>query len=89
MNRHIDLLYTSPARSRRGIASALYSQAETALISHGATEIFTEASLVARPFFKRHGFKVSEEQLVRREGMTFRRFGMRKAIGSRQKNNEE
>lgn len=88
-NGHIDLLYTSPAHSRQGIASALYRHAETALISHGATEIFTEASLVARPFFRRHGFRVSEEQLVRREGMTFRRFGMRKAIGSRQKNNEE
>ena len=44
-NGHIDLLYTSPAHSRRGIASVLYRAAESDLARHGISEIFTEASM--------------------------------------------
>ncbi|HET9394756.1 MAG TPA: GNAT family N-acetyltransferase [Nitrospiraceae bacterium] len=77
-NGHIDLLYTSPAHSRRGIASALYRAAESDLARHGISEIFTEASIVARPFFERFGFHVVEEQCVQRRGVEFRRYAMRK-----------
>ncbi len=77
-NGHIVLLYVSPEHARRGVASALYRQAEAALIAGGVAEIFTEASLVARPFFERCGFRVAEEQCVQRRGSTFRRYGMRK-----------
>jgi putative acetyltransferase len=81
-NGHIDLLYTSPAYCRRGIASALYRHAETMLISHGTTEICTEASIAARPFFERQGFRVAEEQCVQLRGVMFRRFGMRKSLNA-------
>ncbi|PAM07785.1 GNAT family N-acetyltransferase, partial [Acinetobacter baumannii] len=42
--------------------------------------LFTEASLVAKPFFLRHGFSVVEEQNVSRGGVMFRRYAMRKAV---------
>jgi putative acetyltransferase len=77
-NGHIDLLYTSPAHARRGVASALYRAAESDLARHGISEIFTEASIVAHPFFERFGFHVVEEQCVQRRGVTFRRYAMRK-----------
>lgn len=79
-NGHIDLLYTAPVHSRRGVASALYSSAEADLISSGVAELFTEASLVARPFFERCGFHVVEQQHVERRGATCVRYEMRKAL---------
>lgn len=78
---HIDLLYTSPSYARRGVASLLYSSVERTLISAGALEISTEASLAARPFFEHFGFVVSQEQNVLSGGYAFRRYAMRKAVG--------
>lgn len=79
-NGHIDLLYTSPAYSRRGIASALYRETEAKLAHDGTSELFTEASTVARPFFEHCGFHVVEEQCVQVRGVTFRRHAMRKLL---------
>lgn len=78
---HIDLLFTSPRHVRRGVASALYRSAEHALRAAGGSALYTEASLVARPFFERHGFVVEEEQVVNRDGVDLRRFAMRKSWG--------
>ena len=79
-NGHIDLLFTSPAAARRGVASQLYGHAETALCGLGIVELFTEASLVSRPFFERQGFAVREEQRIERRGATLRRFAMTKTV---------
>ncbi len=78
MTGHIDLLFVSPAYARRGVASLLYRNAELALNASGVTEQFTEASLVARPFFESKGFSVVEEQVVTRNGVELKRFAMRK-----------
>jgi len=80
LNGHIDLLYTSPVTCRRGVASALYRHAEMSLLARGVKELFTEASLAARPFFERHGFEVTEEQRVQRRGVIFLRYAMRKSV---------
>lgn len=80
---HVDLLYVSPAYSRAGIASALLRKAEDVLASAGASELFTEASKTARPFFERHGFRVTEEQNVELRGAVFRRYAMRKTVAQR------
>ncbi len=79
-NGHIDLLYTSPAHSRRGIASVLYRKAEVDLADGGISELFAEASLVALPFFERFGFRVVEERHVALRGATFRQYVMRKSL---------
>lgn len=76
---HIDLLFTSPRHVRRGVASALYRSAEQALRAAGGNALYTEASLVARPFFERQGFVVEEEQVVNRDGVDLLRFAMRKS----------
>ncbi len=75
---HIDLLYTAPDRPRRGVASALYAAAEAALFASGVRRLYTEASLVARPFFERQGFEIREVQDVERRGLVFRRYAMDK-----------
>ncbi|WP_292976689.1 GNAT family N-acetyltransferase [Nitrosomonas sp.] len=84
LNGHIDLLFISPGFVRLGIATALYSRAESILIKAGVTNIFTEASLSARAFFGRQGFHVTEEQSVSVRGALFRRFAMRKLLDSAQ-----
>ncbi|MGH8179119.1 MAG: GNAT family N-acetyltransferase [Steroidobacter sp.] len=83
-NGRIDLLYTSPGHSRRGVASALYREAEAILAGSGVSELFTEASIVARPVFERFGFQVAEEQCVRLRGVLFRRYAMRKSLVAQQ-----
>jgi len=75
---HIELLYTSPAYARRGVASLLYSCVERRLASLDAIYIFTETSLMARPFFERFGFAVTGEDTVLLRDHAFRRYTMRK-----------
>lgn len=79
---HIDLLYNSPAHSGRGVASALFHQAEAELARRGVTELYTEASLAARGFFERLGFRVEAEEHVQRNGVSLQRYAMRRSTGS-------
>lgn len=81
LNGHIEFLYTGPGFERRGVASLLYQHVQNAL---SGIELFTEASVVAKPFFLRQGFYVVEEQRVIRQGIAFRRFAMRKAALAQQ-----
>lgn len=77
---HIDLLYCAPEFARHGVASALYERAQSVLDAAGAAAAYTEASLVARPFFEARGFGVEAEQYVERGGVGFVRFAMRKPL---------
>lgn len=77
---HIDLLFVSPQAPRRGLATALYHEAEARLCARGVDRVFTEASLVARPFFERQGFHIEAEQSVSRGGASFRRYAMIKTL---------
>jgi putative acetyltransferase len=77
---HIEFLFTAPEHVRKGVASALCAHATAELIASGVSELSTEASLVARPFFERQGFEVIEEECVERRGSLLRRFRMRKAL---------
>ena len=80
LNGHLDLLFTHPAFARQGVATRLYRRAKAALIDAGVPRIFTEASLAARPFFERCGFRVDREELVDCGGVKLRRFVMHKEI---------
>lgn len=82
-NGHIDLLFTAPQHARKGIASALCIQVEAALSATGINTAFTEASLVARPFFEHRGFVVTEAQDLDRNGVRFRRYAMQKTLTAR------
>ncbi len=73
---HIELLFSAPAFSRRGVASGLYDAAVQKLLANGVAELSTEASTEARPFFASKGFKVAEEQVVERSGVQLKRFLM-------------
>lgn len=79
---HIDLMFSSPLAARRGVASQLFGRAEAALRELGVAELYTEASLLGRPFFTRQGFTVREEQHIELRGAQFRRFAMVKALNT-------
>jgi len=76
---HIEFLFTSPAFSRQGVASALFEAAARRLHVMGTNKLSTDASLEARPFFEAKGFRTVEEQVVERNGVQFRRFAMARA----------
>ena len=75
VDRYIDLLFVAPEYGRRGIASALLQEL-FAQIPHGSLTV--DASITAKPFFARHGFRVEEEQQVAVRGETFINYRMEK-----------
>jgi len=78
---HIDFLYTAPHAVRQGIATALFQEAERRLQVMGVDSLYTEASLVARPFFEKQGFRMRRMEWVTREGVGLRRFRMTRGPG--------
>ncbi len=64
----------------RGVGSLLYAAVEGRARSLGLARISTEASITARPFFGRHGFRVLRRNTVRRQGTALTNFSMQKAL---------
>tara|TARA_Y100000748_G_scaffold234895_2_gene198857 strand:- start:2685 stop:3155 length:471 start_codon:yes stop_codon:yes gene_type:complete len=80
LSGHIDLLYCAPQAARQGVATRLYRHAEQQLSQAGVRRVWTEASLVAVPFFVRHGFVLRARQLVQRDGVGLLRCDMDKVL---------
>lgn len=78
MNEHgyLDLAYTHPARTRQGVASAVLAALTAHARGAGLTRLTTHASLVAQPFFARHGWQVDHAERVDRGGEMLDRFAM-------------
>ena len=79
---YLDFLFTHPAFARRGVATKLYQHVESALRAVSAPRVTTHASLVARPFFDRHGFQLDAEECVECRGAYLCRFAMHKQLRS-------
>ena len=73
---HIDLLYVPPDYQRMGVATALLELLVADAGSRGITDLHTEASRTARPFFEQAGFSVVRAQTVTRNGVALERFVM-------------
>lgn len=71
---YISHIFVRPDAARKGIASQLLAAAEAALF--GAEQVRVHASLVARPFFERHGYTVVKEETAIRAGLELTRFEM-------------
>ena len=65
-NGYLDRLYVHHKYQRRGVASALCDILEFAV---DAEKIVVHASVTAKPFFERRGYKVLRKQLVDRMGV--------------------
>jgi putative acetyltransferase len=77
---HIDMLFVHPAEQRRGTAAALLGRVEAAAREAGIARLYTEASITARGFFERRGFRVVAPQTVELRGQRFLNYRMAKEL---------
>lgn len=78
--RHLDCLYARHDIQGRGVGTALLHAIETEARALGLTRLLTEASLTARPFFERRGFRLIARQTVKRHGVKLVNFRMTKTL---------
>mgnify|MGYP000339023323 CR=1 FL=1 len=71
---YLDRLYVHADYQRRGIATAICDRLEEAIQKN----IITHASITARPFFEKRGYKVIKKQNVERQGIFLTNFVMEK-----------
>lgn len=76
----IDMAYVSPARQRRGVASALLAALEAEAKARQIKVLNVEASITSRPFFAGHGFSLLTPQIVRVRGQEFLNYRMQKKL---------
>lgn len=76
-NGHIDRLYVMPGYDGKGIGSMLVKDAED---SFSCDISFTEASVTAKPFFEKLGYKTKFMQQVARNGEFLVNFKMEKRL---------
>jgi len=79
---HIDMLFVDPACQRRGVASALLDTVENAAHVQRLAVLDTDASITARPFFEKHGFRVVRSQDVALRGQRLTNFRMEKRFSA-------
>ena len=72
---YLDRLYVHPVHTKKGVATALVNALEAAC---PAAQFTTHASMTARPFFEKRGYRVEQEQQVVRRGVTLTNFVMKK-----------
>ncbi len=77
---HLHMLFVHKDHQGEGIASALLTAMEDRAHATGQSEITTDASLTAQPFFQRQGFRRLAEQEVERNGQTLRNCRMAKTL---------
>lgn len=73
----LDLLFTHPNFTRKGLAQNLL---DLALKNYIHKEIYTFASLSAKDFFLKNGFKIVRENKVKRNDQILKNFLMKKEI---------
>jgi putative acetyltransferase len=77
---HLVMFYLRKDAVRQGVGSRLYLAVEQVARKRRLGRIFTEASITARPFFERQGFRVVGEQAVARRGARLTNFAMEKSL---------
>jgi len=77
---HLDRLFVSADHQWQGIARLLVQRLLEDATPAGLSEITTEASITAKPFFERMGFEVVREQSVNCRGVHLTNFRMRREL---------
>lgn len=76
----IDTMYVHKNYQGKKIASRLLEELTDYAHEHCFKTLTTEASITARPFFERHGFKVVKTQTNQYDNMVFVNYKMKKSI---------
>lgn len=77
---YLDRLYVAPDYQGRGAATALLSAVVDDVRGQGLSEIVSDASITARPFFERRGFALLQAQDVELRGLVFRNYRMQRRL---------
>lgn len=77
---YIDLFYVHKDFQRQGIARELYTEIEIEATRKKQTELTSDVSKTARPFFERMGFDVIKEQRIVKQCVEFTIFKMTKKL---------
>ncbi len=77
---YIDLLYVHKDYQEQGIAKKLYMAIEKIAVQHNQTELSSDVSITARPFFEKLGFMVTKKQTVLRQNVELTNFKMTKKL---------
>lgn len=77
---HIDMLFVHSDFQGLGVARSLMDHILDAAREQRLSELSTDASVTARPFFERIGFRVVREQDVQLRGQTFHNYRMVRAL---------
>lgn len=79
-NGHIEFAFVHPDWIGKGIALELYRYIEQYAILKQLLKLTSDASLLARPFFERQGWRVITEQRPVRNGIALTNFRMEKPL---------
>lgn len=71
---YLDRLYVHHDYLRQGVATLICNKLESMIDSD--LTIITHASITAKPFFEKRGYKVVKEQLVKRKGVFLKNYIM-------------
>jgi putative acetyltransferase len=77
---YIDMLFCAPEAAGRGIASGLYRTIERTARERTLPLLTAHASLLAQPFFLKHGWTLDAHELHRRNGVELPRAQMSKRL---------
>jgi GrpB-like predicted nucleotidyltransferase (UPF0157 family)/GNAT superfamily N-acetyltransferase len=77
---YLDRIFVHKDHQRQGIAKNLFVALESHASSLSLHEITTEASITAVPFFKKQGFSIIYEQVVKKGGEQLTNFKMSKEL---------
>jgi putative acetyltransferase len=77
---YLDMMFVHPEYQGLGVASLLLDMVEQKARELGLDHIYTEASITARPFFERRGFRVLKSQQVETRAETLSNFLMNKSL---------
>ncbi len=80
-NGTLDMLFCRPEVLGRGVGWGLYGKIEEIARGAAMSRIVTDASITARPFFERQGFKLLKRNSVKRAGTELTNFTMEKRLG--------
>ena len=73
---YLDRLYVHKDFQRQGVATAICNTLEQTVRGN----IITHASITARPFFEKRGYRIVREQRVERQGRVLVNFVMEKSV---------
>lgn len=82
-NGYLDLAFVLPDKMGQGISDMLYAVLESRARARGTACLSTQASLLAEPFFTRHGWQLVRWQEVEINGVVLKNAWMEKRLALR------